>query len=564
MNFLKVLILLIPVVTYAEAIRATKSDNVVERFGVNTHFQYYSYGHAPGSAVFESLFSRLRELGIRHIRDRTGNDPNIDTDSLLRYSIKLKRLSDSGIKSSLIAMSPEFNIGYQDGLYESEKIRLHIEGGTVRGRVFPGGVKIHKILGLNEYDNIFSGTITCPHDTRVIPLGLNWLGRVEFCRGTNWARDLISFSNGLYDGIKTHPNPIIRAIQITGPPLVNVPFYNSTTMDSLRGLNQYIENQSANLYDFRSVASVRIFDREFPTRNNLFQDNKIDVTEFGYYSTPRNEFDNNWLNESRIGWNTLVSLFDFLEHPLVGDIFYYELLSQEGFSTAPDPMQGSFGLLDPSYNPRPAFYALKNLFQIFSDLNSNFDPGIVDFTITANTLPATPTGVKSSLYQKSSGEFLLVLRFIRQDRNNDLENFFKQVNISFAEQWNIDLIRPSVSPFSFSRYDEVTELLNLPVPDDVLILKLTKNYRPPPTPTPEPTIGRSSCDNYKVSFKRKKRRIVIIGANSAQIINKKGDTLRDLSTISTFKAKIKIPKKIGRYTLKTNCGIHTFRVRRIS
>jgi len=534
---------------------------VVDSLGINTHFQYYSYGHAPDSQVFEILKARLVELGIKNIRDRTGNDPNIDISSFHRYSLKLRALSDSGIAVSLIGMSPEQNISFSDGLAELQKIELHKIGGTFRSKVFPGGIKIKKILGRNEYDNIFSGASTCPHDTRTIPSGLSWIERTRFCRGSDWVQQLIEYSRGLYQGVKSHSNADIRNIPVHGPPLVHVPLYESIGLtESMRPINQYLDNQTANLYDFIRPAGVRIFHREFPSRLDLFDQKRFDITEFGYYTEKSNPNDNSWQSEERQAWNTLVSYFDFIEHPKVDSVYIYELLSQEGFPTASNPMQGSFGLLNPNYEPKPVFYSLKNLLALFEDSASSFEPGSVNYRLTSPNFPPSPDGIKHSLYQRSDGRYFLVLRYLRTDPTNEPANIFRTINVNFEDLWNIDIIRPYISEFPLESYENSNGIQGLQIPDDIIILALSKNPtldEPPGSGGPRLT---PSCNSkYKVTFRRSRNKILIKGAKWVKIKNSNGKVLRnrtlnDESNRYSFKAP-----RTNRFFIETNCMLHKFK-----
>lgn len=572
MILLRFFILLLPLLAKSEPVQARKSQEVVNSLGINTHFQYYSYGHPNNSQIFDNLFSRLLESGIINIRDRTGNDPNIDVTSFHFYSQKLKRLTDAGISISMIGMSPERDIDYSHGLAELQKIELHTLGGTFRNRLFPGGIKIKKILGTNEYDNIFSGAETCPHDTRVIPSGLNWLQRTNFCRGSDWPEQLINYSKGLYQGIKTHPNPLINSIPVHGPPLVHVPLYESVGITNrMRPINQFIDNQTANLYDFLRPAGVRVFDREFPSRLDLFNNKPFDITEFGYYTEKANPADTQWQSVERQAWNTLVSYFDYIEDPNVYSAYIYELLSQEGFPTAVNPMQGSFGILYPNYEPKPVFYSIKNLIKLFKDLDVSFEPGSVDYTLTSANQPPTSEGIKHSLYQKSDGKYLLVLRYLRQDPTNSPVNFFRTINVNFTEEWDVDIVRPYISEFPLASFEETRSVQNIQVPDDILVLVLSK--KPPPSPpTPEPTAtptpqprSNEIC-NIKATYKKNKNQVILTGLQVGDRIEFFNKKLRLVLTriALTTNMKLRVPRKIreGLFTVKTKCGSNRFKFRK--
>ncbi|MBE9012051.1 pre-peptidase C-terminal domain-containing protein, partial [Pseudanabaenaceae cyanobacterium LEGE 13415] len=103
--------------------RARPADTFIDSIGINTHLRYtgLTYGRFDDLVV-----PRLKEMGIRHIRDG-GNDPNL-------YP-KIRRLAENGIKTTLI-MDP------RDGVTPDNAISL-IKAGL------PG---IEAVEGPNEWD----------------------------------------------------------------------------------------------------------------------------------------------------------------------------------------------------------------------------------------------------------------------------------------------------------------------------------------------------------------------------------------------------------------------------
>ncbi len=63
-----------------------------------------------------------------------------------------------------------------------------------------------------------------------------------------------------------------------------------------------------------------------------------------------------------------------------------------------------FGLVDGSYNPRPAYYAVQNLISTLADPGSSYGGGQLAYALTDNT-----ANVQQTLLQKRDGTFYLVL-----------------------------------------------------------------------------------------------------------------------------------------------------------
>jgi hypothetical protein len=64
----------------------------------------------------------------------------------------------------------------------------------------------------------------------------------------------------------------------------------------------------------------------------------------------------------------------------------------------------NFGLIDMAGNPKPSFYAVKNLLNLLSDRGYAFTPGSLAYSVTGST-----GNVKQLLFQKHDGSFYLAL-----------------------------------------------------------------------------------------------------------------------------------------------------------
>ncbi len=85
----------------------------------------------------------------------------------------------------------------------------------------------------------------------------------------------------------------------------------------------------------------------------------------------------------------------------VGHVFFYALL---------DDQQDTFGLVDDTLTPKPSFYALKNLIQLFSDAG-----GSSPLTPLAYTITGGDQHLMHSLFQRSDGTYYLALWLNRSE-----------------------------------------------------------------------------------------------------------------------------------------------------
>jgi hypothetical protein len=72
----------------------------------------------------------------------------------------------------------------------------------------------------------------------------------------------------------------------------------------------------------------------------------------------------------------------------------------------PGQAHGGFGLIRRDLSRRPSFYTVKGLLNLLKDSSTSFTPGSLDYAVT---VPSGNTTVRRLLFQKSNGEFYLVL-----------------------------------------------------------------------------------------------------------------------------------------------------------
>ena len=62
-----------PLILHAETMSAIPASDIEARLGINTHLQYTCYGNETGSTIFSTVYTLLKNLGIKNIRDRSGH-----------------------------------------------------------------------------------------------------------------------------------------------------------------------------------------------------------------------------------------------------------------------------------------------------------------------------------------------------------------------------------------------------------------------------------------------------------------------------------------------------------
>lgn len=323
--------------------RAKPADTFVDSIGIATHLRYTdtSYGR-----YYDIVEPRLRELGIRHIRDG-GNNADMFA--------KMRRLGTFGIKSTLV-MDP------RDGITPDNVVQIIQQ-------VQPA---VAAIEGPNEWD--------------VNAAMMTYKGK--------------SFPDGLRD----YQADLFRAVK-NNPSTANIPILMASMAFPENGryvgsLAAYSDYGNMHSYAGGNVPGQDLDWRWLPLTKNVAGNRPIMVTETGYH---------NAINDKRASQKGVTEQVSakyiprtFLEYFNRGikRTFTYELMDQR---KAGD-QENNFGIIRADGTPKPAFYALRNLISLLNDTPGSSANGALSYYFTGNV-----KDLRHTLLQKSNGDFYLVL-----------------------------------------------------------------------------------------------------------------------------------------------------------
>ncbi|MBL7661625.1 hypothetical protein JNK13_02625 [bacterium] len=529
-----------------------------EKFlGINLILTNNDYGFAEESSIFDEIvLPRMRELGIKNVRDATawGNY------TLYRHSQKLNALEDLGISFYLSTLPERASMSLADVAEEVEKINCLKNGCT---RYIYNLEPVDSILGLigpNETDHVASFLRHCENTNQEIPEGLDWYQRVNFCYA-GWEERLLSYTQNLHSLVKSDQN--LNTLKIVAPTLVNLPQYPFHTQsgteanlwDLLKPLAQYTDYGSGNLYTWKKTHRWGAIPNEVPMRSSFFESGgvqqKLIVTEFGYYTQPLNEFDLDVSTAETQSKKMIVSAFDYFQSAQVEHAFIFELLDRP---SALSSKEASFGILDSTGNPKPAFHTFKRTMELLKDTTSASQ--LTPLTIAVSESSGT---VHSQLFLKSSGDYLLALWNDPNLETVDGLDRLQTTTINLAEDYNLSVYRPALSDQPLQVLT-AQRTITLDVPDDLVIIKITSVIPDAPLPPLPPATCKMKISKkksyYSLRFENSaaKSRITL-QRKSSQIWKKVWR--KTISTSKSFKFKVSRNRKY-RIT-SSNCGSITLK-----
>lgn len=321
---------------------AKSADSFIDSVGIVTHLRYTDTSYARFGDVVEP---RLRELGIRHIRDG-GNDAGMFE--------KLNRLAQFGIRSTLV-MDP------RDGVMPDNAVE------TLK-KVLPSVIAVE---GPNEWD---------------INTGLTYKGK-SFPDGV---RD---YQTDLYKAVKG--NAATSHLAVIAPSMA-IPEYGSRlgslkSVVDMGNMHSYAGgNRPAQDLDWRWISNTK----------HVSEDKPIVVTETGWHNAIGDTHASQKGVSEQVAAKYVPRLFLEYFNQGIQRTFLYELMDER---SQPD-QENNFGLIRSDGTPKPAFYSLKNLMSLLNDAQGSTALGGLRYSLTGNT-----QNVHHTLLQKSSGEFYLVL-----------------------------------------------------------------------------------------------------------------------------------------------------------
>jgi hypothetical protein len=323
---------------------ASQANAFVESIGMNVHL---SYGNSPYVSQYLAFRQLLVSSGVRHIRDGL-----IDT-TWQPYYEHLADLASEGIKATLVT-----KLGESAALLQQYPQRI------------PSVIEAYE----------------APNE-------------VDASGDPNWASDAHAFQQTLYSAVKS--GALTSSIAVIGPSLTQVDSYpevgNLSAEMDYGNMHNYFASVNPGTKGWGSSG----FGSHYGSiQYNLGQEvqvagaKPIITTETGYCTAP--EATNALSPAVQATYEPRM----FLEQWNAGVIrtFQYEFIDN---GTGCD---GTFGLIDESMNPKPAYFSLKNLIALLNDPGANFTPQSLHLSLTGET-----SNVNQTLLEKHDGTYELAL-----------------------------------------------------------------------------------------------------------------------------------------------------------
>jgi hypothetical protein len=344
-----VLILVVASLAFSQAAQADEplvpaksARSFGDSVGVNTHI---GWSDTPGYANFDAVLARLRELGVRYVRD--GICP-----TCVEWISRLRRLGEAGIRINMVA-----------GNLSDPASRMQANLNAMRDKL-PGAIA--SIEAPNEPDQQGDAA---------------WVGKEQV------------YQQLLYSRVNSDPK--LRSLPVLGPALVY-----PASWSELGNLTPYLDRGNMHPYPgggtpLHNIASL------LPLAHIVSGNKPIVATEAGYHSDLATTSGHYGTSERAIGiYMPRLALEGFrngLERTYV-----YQFLDPWTNVTG---FENKFGLLRTDLSPKPSFLALRNLLRaVDGDSAPVSDPGGVRFS-----LEGAQPDVRRLLLRSANGSYALVV-----------------------------------------------------------------------------------------------------------------------------------------------------------
>ena len=284
----------------------------------------------------------------------------------------------------------------------------------------------------------------------------------------------------------------VRSISVvTDKPVIGPSLVNRTNALKLGSLTEWIDFGNMHSYPGDSIPSAYL-EKNVANYSPMNGSKPIRPTETGYPTDPNSHY---WVSEATTGKYVPRLYLEYWKFGFSRSFVYQ--LADEGSQA--NGING-WGLLHGDGSPKAGFTALKNLIGVLSDAGGDFAPGSLTYSI--GDVPAT---VHSALFQKSSGNFFLVLW-------NEVASFDRHRHVALSPapvSATLTLAStPGVLVFHLPTLGTTTTVnpaqsVALQIPDHPLIIEIglsgapasvpstTTDPTPPSTPaTPGPANGK--------------------------------------------------------------------------
>ena len=417
----------LPLPAFGAAVRANRARAFTDTVGIVTHAHWG--GTIWSSSDWESLFL---ETGVMNTRGKVGRGTGgkaavADLQKLFTRGVKIcATVSDQS--SGLDRVGTKTNIDFLAN--------------------YVGAQNLSGIESANEFSN-------------------------PSTRPADWAAQLRSFHQWLYDTVRSYPS-------LSSVPIVAPSIWGRLTWDygALGNLEPKVDRGCLHYYTGGRRPSIA---GSPSSRNSLggatyymmadaIREAKVLAPNKGMYITEYNH-PINGPNSPLSGYIiTETAAAKYLPRGLL-DAFAHGIEKISIYSLIDDVKRSKYhGLLDGSLRRRQTFYAVKNLMALFADSGSTFSPGTLDYSL------ANLTGsIKHQLFQKSDGSFLLTMYqdVDSYDRANKRDAIVAPVSVvlNLAQSATIQTFTPSLSATATKSVSSVSSLV-IPVGDHVTVVSI--------------------------------------------------------------------------------------------
>ena len=328
--------------------QARSAQDFIDSIGVAVHLSYKDTAYGK---YHEIIKPRLKELGIRHIRDGFKLED-------LETRQKFDELAELGIKSTLVMDVRDKNL-------------------PLRAVSFAKSIpnSIEAVEGPNEWD--------------IHP-------NIEY-KGQNFPRGLSQFQAELYEAIKQ--DPATSHLPVLGPSLAHPK--NATKLGPIA-----CDFGNMHSYAGGNKPSQDLDRKWIPNTKLLCGDKPIIASESGYHNKFKLTGGHPGVPQEIAAKYLLRLYFEYFNRG-IERAFTYELIDYKY-----DPQKQNFGLgfglLNYDGSPKPDFLALKNLISILQESEPGFSPDFaansLDFNLSGDT-----ANIHHTLLQKYNKNYYLVL-----------------------------------------------------------------------------------------------------------------------------------------------------------
>ena len=398
---------------HTEQARSAKA--FIDSIGVAVHLSYKNTAYGKYNEIIKP---RLKELGIRHIRDGFKLED-------LETRQKFNELAELGIKSTLVM--------------------------DIRGKNFP----LRAVSVAKSIPNSIEA-VEGPNEWDIHP-------EIKY-KGQNFPRGLQQFQAELYDAIKQ--DPATKYLPVLSPSMAhpkNAAKLGPVACD-VGNMHSYAAGQKP---------SQKLDQKWIPNTRILCGDKPIIASECGYHN-------NFYLTgghpgvPQEIAAKYLLRLYFEYFNRGIERTFTYELIDYK-YNPKKQNFGLGFGLLNYDGSPKPDFLALKNLISILQEPEIDFSPSFssnsLDFNLSGDTAKMHHT-----LLQKYNKNYYLVLwqEVTSFDQKTKKKKIIPEKQLTLTLNTPIskaNIYQPVTSNVALQQYVNPRNL-QLKVPDHPLVIEL--------------------------------------------------------------------------------------------